>query len=244
LKAKLKEQAFVLVKRNEAGQLEELLESVDASLNWPEWKDHAGKTLWAVAQERRAEDVKSVIASLLGMPIPETRVETGHFARDRANIIEHSTPAVVPEPSIGQATTTKMPTISDDELERLKTAAFRAVAQDKTDALKAILEQVSSDQWSEWRNKAGKDLLSLAQERGSSEAYSCLALDLGLLQEMKVESFEEREDVWVFMAGDVQPVRAVVVEDSPEEESTVLIEFWDDDEPASRVDKATVRKIM
>ena len=40
------------------------------------------------------------------------------------------------------------------------------------------------------------------------------------------------------------PVRAVVVEDSPEEESTVLIEFWDNDDAASRVDKATVRKIL
>jgi len=246
LKSKLKEQAFVLVKRNEAGQLEELLEGVDASLNWPDWKDHSGKTLWAVAQERRAEDVKSVIASLLGMPMPtpETRVDDSRSARERAVIAEYSSPAIVPEATSEQIAPKKAPTISEDEMERLKTSAFRAVAQDKPDALKSMLEQVPSDLWSEWRNKAGKDLLSLAQERGSSEAYSCLALELGLLQEMKVESFEEREDVWVFMPGDVQPVRAVVVEDSPEEESTVLIEFWDNDDAASRVDKATVRKIL
>ena len=178
LKSKLKEQAFVLVKRNEAGQLEELLEGVDASLNWPDWKDHSGKTLWAVAQERRAEDVKSVIASLLGMPMPtpETRVDDSRSARERAVIAEYSSPAIVPEATSEQIAPKKAPTISEDEMERLKTSAFRAVAQDKPDALKSMLEQVPSDLWSEWRNKAGKDLLSLAQERGSSEAYSCLCL--------------------------------------------------------------------
>ena len=52
-----------------------------------------------------------------------------------------------------------------DEAE-LKPRAFRAVAQDNVEALETVLRGVSPDVWSLWKNKAGKDLLSLSEDRG------------------------------------------------------------------------------
>jgi len=129
-----------------------------------------------------------------------------------------------------------------EELE-LRTQAFRAVAQDSVEVLESVLSRIPSDVWSGWCNKAGKGLLSLAQERGSTSAYSRLAQALGLLKEMKTEAYEEREDVWVFLPGEVQPRRATVLVATPEASTTVRIEYWDGDCPSTCIEKSLVRKM-
>jgi len=60
---------------------------------------------------------------------------------------------------------------------------------------------------------------------------------------MKQEAFEERESVWIYPVGEVQPLRATVLEDTPEEAEDVLIEYWDGDQPPSRIEKCMVRKM-
>merc|ERR1711957_875259 len=65
------------------------------------------------------------------------------------------------------------------------------------DAFRAVLDsKVPKEVWGEWKNKAGKDLLSLSEERGSTAAYSYMAKALGLIKDRKRDSYEEREAVW------------------------------------------------
>jgi len=105
-----------------------------------------------------------------------------------------------------------------------------------------ILAKVSSDTWSTWQNKAAKDLLTLAQERRSPASYSMMAKELGILQERKSDSFEERETVWVLLPGEVQARHATVLEDTSADAMEVLVEFWDRDGPPAKVNKAIVMK--
>merc|ERR1740121_1850536 len=129
------------------------------------------------------------------------------------------------------------------EEDKLKAKALRAVCQDDGAALAEVLETTPIDVVSSWQNRAGTDLLTLSEERGSAQAYSVLAKALGLVREMKRDEFEERETVWVFVQGDVQPRRATVLEDTPEEAETVLLEFWDGDDPPERVERSRVRRM-
>lgn len=133
------------------------------------------------------------------------------------------------------------PEISNDEAEKLKAQALRAVVQDDCPSLADVLKIVRRTVWSRWENKAGKDLLTLSQERGSSMAYSMLAKSLGMVKEVKREFYEERQTVWVFVNGDIQPRRATVMEDTPEECDDVLLEFWDGDDPPERVERCLIR---
>jgi hypothetical protein len=134
-------------------------------------------------------------------------------------------------------------TPGDDELAELKAKALKAVVQDDAEALEEILDGVPKDVWSKWENKAGKDLLCLSQERGTSSAYSSIARHLGILKELVREAFEENEDVWVFENGEVQPKRAKVMEDTPTDQEEVLVQFWDGDDEPVRVDRCAIRKI-
>jgi len=137
----------------------------------------------------------------------------------------------------------KFPVLSEAEKAELKAKAFKAVVRDECDTLAKVLEAVPKSVWSAWENKAGKDLLTLSQERGSSGAYSLLAKALDMIKQMKRESFEERESVWIFVNGDVQPKRATVLEDTSEEADEILVEYWDGDDPAFHVDRCMVRKM-
>lgn len=171
-----------------------------------------------------------------------------------ANTGENPVPSS-PESAAVQTTATKSvanhsqneadrPSLAPDEADRQKAKALRAVVQDDWQTLADVLEYVPMDVWQKWENKAGKDLLTLSQERGSAMAYSTLAKALGLLSEMKREAFEERETVWVFLLGEVQPVRATVLEDTPEEADEILVEFWEGEntEPV-HVERCMVRRI-
>lgn len=134
------------------------------------------------------------------------------------------------------------PEFASDE-DKLKARAFRAVARDDCSSLQEVLQCTTLEVMSRWHNRAGKDLLTLSEERGSRSAYSVLAKALGLMKEMKREAFEERESVWVFVQGDVQPRRATVLEETPAEADTVLLEYWDGDAPPERVDRCLVRRM-
>lgn len=127
--------------------------------------------------------------------------------------------------------------------DRFKARALRAAVQDDCETLTEVLEIVPTDTWSKWQNKAGQDLLTLSQVRGATSAYAVLAKALGIVHEMKREAYEEREAVWVFLPGDVQPRRATVLEDTPEEVDEVLLEYWDGDAPPERVERCLVRRI-
>jgi len=134
--------------------------------------------------------------------------------------------------------------VSPEEEEKFKARALRAVVKDDCAALSEVLESVPVAQWSKWQNKAGKDLLTLAQDRGSACAETALAKALGMVDEAPKEAFEERQAVWVFLPGEVQPRRATVLEDTPEEDDEVLVEFWDGDDPPERMEKCLVRKMF
>merc|ERR1712039_350553 len=135
--------------------------------------------------------------------------------------------------------------VTQDKAEEaeMKLQAFRAVVKDDIATLESILDRIPRKVWERWQNKAGKDLMTLSEERGSKNAYSSLAKALGLVEELKRESFEERETVWIFKPGEVQPLRATVLEDTPEEADEVLIEYWEGTEGEARVDRCMVRKM-
>lgn len=135
------------------------------------------------------------------------------------------------------------PPLSAEDEEKLRAKAFRAVVQDDCAALAGVLAEAPLEVWSRWENRAGKDLLTLSQERGSASAYSVLAKALGMLRELKREAFEERETVWVFVNGDVQPRRATVLEETGEEAEVIHIEYWDGDSPPAHVERCSVRKM-
>jgi len=134
--------------------------------------------------------------------------------------------------------------LSEEEIEELKKKAFRCCVQNKAEDLEEVLDTpgLSQKVWEAWTNKGGKDLLTLCEERGSSDAQAALLKAMGLVEELKRDAFEEREDVWVYLQGDVQPRRATVMEDTSEEPDEILIEYWDGFEDASYVARACVRK--
>eukprot|EP00929_Paragymnodinium_shiwhaense_P005448 TRINITY_DN10741_c0_g1_i1.p1 TRINITY_DN10741_c0_g1~~TRINITY_DN10741_c0_g1_i1.p1 ORF type:complete len:860 (-),score=264.37 TRINITY_DN10741_c0_g1_i1:150-2729(-) len=353
--AERRTRAFLLVKQNKVAELRALIAELDAEeVAWPDWKDHAQRTLWKCAQELRAASVQEMLAPLLGYappqppaqgpgrpsdsgigaafrPVPSDGLDSvdlaGMSARnslasnaapktggDAGADVEQADVAFFRVASMGlddsaaepmgsqlsdeanwtqpaqqrlshgggkrQGDALRQPVVkvlwhepedpeeaptyshragdavlaeektprafTDEEKrlhEELKTKALRAVVKDDVTALEEVLSQIEVDIWKEWQNKAGKDLMTLSEERGSTNAYSFLAKELGILQEMERETFEEGEDVWVFKTGDVQALRAKVMEDTTEEPDEILVEFWDGDDPPMRIPRCQVRKI-
>lgn len=166
------------------------------------------------------------------------------FSRQASPVgeVEHCLPGAAQEAILKPPPESSKVDAPPELVAQLRTQAFRCVVQSDCETLISILESIDKQVWSSWENKAGKDLLTLAQERGSNEAYSVIAKQLGLLKETQKASFEEREAVWVYAAGEVQPRRATVIEDSPPDADEVLLEYWDGDDPPSFVDKSMIRK--
>jgi len=154
-----------------------------------------------------------------------------------------SSPPDSPSHSRGYSISPQKPPAEMDEEERVKAKALRAVCQDDGVALVEVLETTPIEVVSGWQNRAGTDLLTLSEERGSAHAYSVLAKALGMVRETKRDEYEERETVWVFVQGDVQPRRATVLEDTSIEAETVLLEFWDGDDPPERVERSRIRRM-
>jgi hypothetical protein len=318
LESQNKKEAFLLIKKDDTEALKALLDGLDPSVRWKEWRDYAGRTLWKCAIDLRARRQQEFLAPLFGQKLPEDpsrrrvsvevpnqpqsprlrpRVdslqrpsvtslegrqssgrlsvnsgspkasETGQISRqvslEEAEEISGVQEVTFPEsperpnnwdlaredtinPDGCMSPEVMSPSRcfddSDPETAELRQKALRAVAQDDIYMLEEVLGVVHKDVWERWQNKAGKDLLTLSQERGSNSAYSLLARSLGILKEQLREAFEEREAVWVFEVGEVQPRRATVLEDTPAEEDSVYVEFWDGDEDPVRVDRCLVRK--
>merc|ERR1712137_251670 len=104
-----------------------------------------------------------------------------------------------------------------------KLKAFRAAAQGDTVTLHEIINSVSFDIWSKWENRAGKTLLAMSQERGSTAVHLLVAKALGIVKELKCETFEEREAVWVYSRGDIQPKRATVLATNMKDTEMILM---------------------
>jgi len=261
-----KRDAFHYVKKNDRAGLARCIENPDEDWNWKEWRDYMGRNLWKFSIEMRALDVQDYLRPLMGLAggNPETPrnadVAPTTFQPGLTSATQPAFLAAVDEDTTSEATippaelesasleessheAVPLPVLSEEEAEAVKKEAFRCVVQDNTTGLSAALDRLPLDIWSTWENKAGKSLITLSEERGSSNAYSLLAKRLGLTQDRKIEAFEEGETVWVYEVGDVQPKRATVREDSPAEEEEVLLEYWDGDDPASKVEKSMVRKV-
>jgi len=147
-----------------------------------------------------------------------------------------------PRPRSDQSSPSVLTPTSADESE-LRTKALRAAARDDRKALTEVLAAVHVDVWSKWKNRAGQDLLALSEARQSSDAYSLLASALGLLHELPRETFIASETVWVFVADEVMPKRATVLDDIATAEDAIQVEFWDGDVPSQKVERCRVRKM-
>merc|ERR1719220_1088595 len=81
--------------------------------------------------------------------------------------LEMQHPAMFPPtPTLGTSFNTlagSPETEEDDEVRALKTTALRAVVKDDTVTLSKVLEGLPCGVWSQWRNKAGRDLVTLSQ---------------------------------------------------------------------------------
>lgn len=323
LKAKLKPELFLSVKRGHASVLDAQLKELDSDVRWQDWVDFNGRTLFAYARELGVTAVQEVLSQrfgAIGFPTakgtddncigrdctdedglsdnvkgqksfldlqkleteatgattpgstalltpgsitpPVSTEGTGSFPRSPLEKLHESIaapPQPPPWPDLSPAPVSPPPcaaTSSSDarkssssaaaansaEYADSKKAAFRAAVQDDVQALNAVLEAVPVDVWRLWENKAGRDLLTLCMERGSTNAYALLAKALGLVIERKREAFEDREAVWVLAAGEVLARRATVLEDTPEDAEEVYLEFWDGDEPPERILRCCVLK--
>ncbi|CAK9048942.1 Hypothetical protein SCF082_LOCUS27194, partial [Durusdinium trenchii] len=246
-----KKDAFQLVKKDDAERLAALLDNLEEGENWQDWRDYSGRTLVRCAAEVHAPNAKELLTKRT--KVPESII-LRHVELRQSREVED--PGLWSSPHVAQAGSLDVqeevleifdeeedkekPDISDEEAEKLKAQALRAVVQDDCPSLAKVLKEVRRSVWSRWQNRAGKDLLTLSQERGSSMVYSMLAKSLGMVKEVKRESYEERQTVWVFANGDIQPRRATVLEDTPEESDDVLLEFWDGDDPPERVERCLV----
>ncbi|CAJ1406857.1 unnamed protein product [Effrenium voratum] len=146
------------------------------------------------------------------------------------------------EPSVEQAS--ELPDPDPQQAEALRLKAFRMVVKDCVEELTEVLDAVPERMWTKWQNKANKDLLTLAEERGSSSTYAFLSKRLGIAKERENHAFMVSQAVWVFLPGEVVPNQATVWEDSPAEQSTVKVQMWDDDSETFReFDKCMVHRM-
>lgn len=219
LEVERKKRAFMLVKRDNATELKEFIGSLGPDIRWQDWRDYAGRNLWKCSQELGANAVRQWLREELGLGVEQSK------------------------PRRGSRPSRSSTDFSQAEEKALQFSAQGAVVRDDADALQAVLDKVEVDMWSNWKNKAGKDLLTLSQERGSPMSYSVLAKALGLVTEAKRDTFEERETVWVFFPGEVQPMRATVLEDTPEEAEEIHVELWEGDPGSKMVKRCLVRKM-
>lgn len=182
----------------------------------------------------------AAMASAISKSGAASALITPRISAQSQDTTRSSTPVLSPANS-GSASPTRAG--SNEPLASEKAAALRAVVKDDAVTLRTILDRLDVAVWSKWENKAGKDLITLSQERGSSLAYSLIARQLGLLKDLHREVFEEREAVWIFEAGEVAPRRATILEDTPADADDIKVEFWDGDEPPTYVERCFVRKM-
>jgi hypothetical protein len=131
-------------------------------------------------------------------------------------------------------------------------AAFRLVVQDDAQKLQQHLRacKVSPLVWAAWRNRGGKTLLQLAEERERNNVYTWMVLAAGRVQFLAPEKVSPGDAVWVFTPGCLQPRQAAVVgaderkQDMHDAESHVEVAFWDEDGDATHfVEPTQIRKM-
>jgi len=135
---------------------------------------------------------------------------------------------------------------SPEEEEKLKTEAFRACARGDAEKLAEVLEQLPTHHiWVKWRNKAGKDLEELCQERGEKceGALRVIYKASGREQTVVREYYEEGTYIWVHLKGDVQAKQATVMQDTPEEDDYILIQYWIGYDEPEYVDRSMVSRM-
>lgn len=127
-------------------------------------------------------------------------------------------------------------------------AAFRLVVKDDVRGLEALLLRcsVSPFVWAAWRNKGGKSLLHLAEERESHEVYTWLSLAAGRVQFLLPERTAVGDAVWVFTPASLQPRQAKVV--GPEgttwsPHANVEVAYMDESSGTHWVDPSQIRKM-
>jgi len=78
LEGQRKKDAFLLVKKDQAAELQAFIEGFEEGVRWMDWRDYAGRTLYKAAQELHSESVKALLARLLGLkddkPKPPRRI--------------------------------------------------------------------------------------------------------------------------------------------------------------------------
>jgi len=188
-------------------------------------------------QEQRRQQQQEDMNQAQSIPVDENtedaRVVEQSASLDYGECLAHA----------GMDSNCSTPCSAEDSL-AIKSKAFRAAAQDDCGTLNEIIDSVSVDVWSRWENRAGKTLLTLSQERRSANVHSQLIKALGIVKPMKRETFEEREAVWVYRQGDVQPKHATVLADTSEDVEMIPIEYWEGNGPATRVDRCWIRKTL
>lgn len=112
--------------------------------DWSTWRNGAGQDLLSLCKERGACRSYSVLIAGLGV-----NKEVGGCVK---SVRVAKTEAQASE----------------------QVRAFRAVAQDDMETLGAILAATPPDSWSQWKNKAGKTLLGMSQERGCQGSSTML----------------------------------------------------------------------
>jgi hypothetical protein len=270
LEVEAKKKAFLCLKRDDAAALRKLLLGLGEDVVWQDWRDTAGRNLWRFSQEMNSQKCQDLLRELLGLPAPHMK-NNARSSRSLSSapaeqpvskpevelkLVDDAKSSVddVPsgpvekrekrldEQSVQGTASEADSSLSIDEIKRLQTVAQRAVAHDDAPALNAVIDRVPVAIWSRWTNKAGVDLITLAESRGSSAAYAVLGTALGLISQQVREAFAEDETVWIYFPGNVQPKQATVKEDTSPDSNEVLVEIWDEDGDPRRVDRAIVFK--
>ena len=80
------------------------------------------------------------------------------------------------------------------EVRELQSVAQRAAVRNDTTAMTLVINTVEKEVWAQWRNKAGLDLLALAEERGSVATSTLIAQALGFPGRAEALAARQRED--------------------------------------------------
>merc|ERR1711908_248191 len=92
-----------------------------------------------------------------------------------------------------------------------KTEAFKLLMKDDVEGLEKFLEPYGPENWEQWKNKGGKSLLDMAEERSKENCHSFLLKALDRVSSLAAEDIDEGDAVWVFEPGELQPHKATCV---------------------------------
>jgi len=144
--------------------------------------------------------------------------------RARANTLDSSSVRTIDPETVDFKPPPRLATAVVDQ--EKKTEAFKLLMQDNVEGLEEFLEPYGVENWSHWRNKGGKSLLEMAEERSKEHCHSFLLKALDRVTTLAAEDIETGDAVWVFEPGELQPHKATAVEFSPD---FIVVTYWDSD---------------